>query len=64
MSCRFVQLSDTLDDDYYDDYLMTTSHSNQMQSYQRDQAQDFVIRFDLKGKHVREMGCGDGNYLD
>ncbi|NWO96054.1 class I SAM-dependent methyltransferase, partial [Escherichia coli] len=54
----------TLDDDYYDDYLMTTSHSNQMQSYQRDQAQDFVIRFDLKGKHVREMGCGDGNYLD
>jgi SAM-dependent methyltransferase len=63
-SCNFVQLLDTLEDDYYDDYLMTTSHSRQMQDYQRDQAADFVTRFNLKGKRVNEMGCGDGNYLD
>lgn len=62
-SCHFVQLCDTLSEDYYEDYLMTTSHSGQMQNYQRDQARDFVSRFDLRGKHVREMGCGDGNFL-
>lgn len=63
-SCRFVQLLDVLEDDYYDDYLMTTSHSRQMQDYQRDQARDFVTRFGLEGRHVKEMGCGDGSYLD
>ncbi|HEX8414411.1 MAG TPA: class I SAM-dependent methyltransferase [Sphingomicrobium sp.] len=63
-SCRFVQLLDVLEDDYYDDYLMTTSHSRQMQDYQRDQARDFVIRFGLEGRHIKEMGCGDGSYLD
>lgn len=63
-SCRFVQLLDVLEDDYYDDYLMTTSHSRQMQEYQGDQARDFVTRFGLEGRHVKEMGCGDGSYLD
>lgn len=61
--CGFVQLPPVLDSDYYDDYLMTTSHSLQMRDYQDDQAKDFVERFDLQGKHVNEMGCGDGNYL-
>jgi len=61
--CGFVQLPPVLDSDYYDDYLMTTSHSLQMREYQDDQAKDFVERFGLKGKHVKEMGCGDGNYL-
>lgn len=64
LDCNFVQLLDKLDEDYYDDYLMTTSHSSQMQSYQQSQARDFIVRFGLRGKHIREMGCGDGNYLD
>ena len=63
-SCDFVHLNDVLEDDYYDDYLMTTSHSHQMQSYQREQAADFISRFGLQGKRVKEMGCGDGSYLD
>lgn len=63
-TCRFVQLLDVLEDDYYDDYLMTTSHSRQMQDYQCDQARDFVTRFGLAGRHIKEMGCGDGSYLD
>lgn len=62
-SCGFVQIHPVLDDDYYDDYLMTTSHSQQMQDFQWEQASDFVNRFGLAGKTVKEMGCGDGNYL-
>jgi len=62
-SCGFVQIYPVLEDGYYDDYLMTTSHSRQMQEFQRDQALDFITRFDLSGKSIKEMGCGDGNYL-
>jgi len=62
--CGFVQIDPLLDDEYYDDYLMTTTHSRQMQEYQARQARDFVQRFELTGKSVKEMGCGDGSYLD
>jgi len=62
--CGFVQIEPLLDDAYYDDYLMTTTHSRQMQEYQARQARDFVQRFGLAGKSVKEMGCGDGSYLD
>ncbi len=62
--CGFVQLPPVLDDAYYDDYLMGTTHSEQMQVYQRRQAADLVSRFGLAGKKVIEFGCGDGNFLD
>lgn len=62
--CGFVQIEPLLEDAYYDDYLMTTTHSRQMQDYQARQARDFVQRFGLVGKAVKEMGCGDGSYLD
>jgi SAM-dependent methyltransferase len=62
--CGFVQIPPVLDDAYYDDYLMATTHSAQMQSYQARQAADFVTRFGLAGKNVLEAGCGDGNFLD
>ncbi|MDE3023713.1 MAG: hypothetical protein KGI54_18005, partial [Pseudomonadota bacterium] len=58
--CGFVQLKPGLDSDYYDDYLMATSHSMQMQEYQRHQASDYVNRFNLVGQQVIEIGCGDG----
>jgi len=61
--CGFVQLPPLLDDEYYDDYMMVATHSAQMQSFQADQARDFVTRFGLTGKSVVEIGCGDGNYL-
>lgn len=61
--CGLVQLTEQLESDYYDDYLMTTAHSPQMQEYQRSQAQAFVARFSLLSKRVIEIGCGDGNYL-
>lgn len=62
-SCGMVQLADILESDFYDDYVMTVSHSPQMASYQRTQAADFVSKFKLEGKRVMEVGCGDGFYL-
>ena len=62
--CGFMQLEPLLEQAYYDDYLMTATHSPQMQEYQARQARDFVQRFDLMGKVVKEIGCGDGSYLD
>lgn len=63
-TCGFVQLPPVLDDNYYDDYIMAATHSSQMQKYQKTQATEFVSRFDLQGKKVIEVGCGDGNFLN
>lgn len=63
-TCGFVQLPPVLDENYYDDYIMAATHSSQMQKYQQKQATDFVSRFDLQGKKVIEVGCGDGNFLN
>ena len=61
--CGLVQLDEPPADGYYDDYLMTVSHSPQMRAFQRAQAKRLVERFGLAGKRVLEVGCGDGNYL-
>ncbi|HWI73012.1 MAG TPA: methyltransferase domain-containing protein [Baekduia sp.] len=61
--CRHVQLAEDPEPTYYDEYLMTVSHSAQMRAYQREQAAAFVQRFGLTGRRVIEVGCGDGNYL-
>ena len=63
-ACGFVQLSDTLDPAFYDDYVMTVSHAATMQAFQSEQARCFVERFGLSERRVLEVGCGDGNYLD
>ncbi len=63
-SCGFVQLAQTLETTYYDDYLMTATHSPQMQEYQAQQANEFVDGFNLRGKKIIEVGCGDGNFLN
>jgi SAM-dependent methyltransferase len=62
--CGFVQIQPILGEEYYDDYMMVASHSKQMQEYQGRQAAEFVARFQLAGKSVKEIGCGDGSYLD
>ena len=62
--CGFVQLSPMLDDEYYDDYLMTATHSSQMQAFQREQAETFIRSFGLVGRPVIEVGSGDGSYLN
>ena len=61
--CGFVQLTDNLGDQFYDDYLMTTSHSLQMRQFQQQQASNFVARYGLQSKRVVDVGCGDGSYM-
>lgn len=61
--CGLVQIDPLLDQDYYDDYMMLATHSPQVQAYQGRQSKEFVDRFDLRGKCVKEIGCGDGSYL-
>jgi SAM-dependent methyltransferase len=59
-----VQLTQQLHETFYDDYLMTVTHSSTMQEFQRQQAEEFVDRFQLREKRVIELGCGDGNYME
>ena len=61
--CRHVQLARDPEPAYYEDYLMTVSHSPQMRAFQQRQAEDLVSLFGLAGRRVIEVGCGDGNYL-
>jgi SAM-dependent methyltransferase len=63
-ACGFIQLTETLDPAFYDEYVMTVSHAVTMQTFQSQQAREFVERFALQGRSVLEVGCGDGNYLD
>jgi SAM-dependent methyltransferase len=62
--CGFVQVDPLLEDFYYDDYMMLATHSPQVQDYQERQSRQFVEKFNLMGKLVKEIGCGDGSYLD
>lgn len=61
--CGHVQLLVDPEESYYDEYVMTVSHSAQMREFQREQAHAFVTRFGLAGRRVVEVGCGDGHYL-
>lgn len=61
--CGFVHIDPQLQDDYYDDYLMATTHSLQMQEYQRNQASELISKFELVGKKIKDVGCGDGSFM-
>ncbi len=61
-ACGHVQLAEQLEDDYYEEYLMTHSHARKMREFQQKQARAFVDHFGLKGKRVFEAGCGDGQF--
>jgi len=58
--CGHVQLAEQLEDDFYEDYLMTHSHAKKMQEFQRKQLSTFVEHFRLQTARVFEAGCGDG----
>lgn len=62
-ACGHVQLPEEIETGFYDDYLMTVSHSAQMRAFQRAQAERLVERFALRGRRVIEVGAGDGHYL-
>jgi 2-polyprenyl-3-methyl-5-hydroxy-6-metoxy-1,4-benzoquinol methylase len=62
LQCGHVQLSEELENNYYEDYLMTHSHAKKMQEFQQKQATSFVDHFGLHGKKVFEAGAGDGQF--
>jgi 2-polyprenyl-3-methyl-5-hydroxy-6-metoxy-1,4-benzoquinol methylase len=61
-NCSHVQLLDQLEEDFYEEYLMSHSHAKKMQLFQRKQAADFIQNFGLKGGMFFEAGCGDGQF--
>lgn len=61
--CHHVQIEKDMPQEFYEDYIMTVSHSKKMSDFQLDQADFFVKKFNLKDKSVLEVGCGDGNFL-
>jgi len=64
--CDMVQIDpDTLEHDaYFEDYLMSRSCTELYVRYDTGLAEDFVGRFDLEGKRVVEIGCGDGFFAE
>jgi len=62
--CNHIQISEDMPQSFYDEYVMTVSHSKKMNDFQNEQADFFISRFNLAGKKVLEVGCGDGNFLE
>lgn len=60
--CTMVQLSDKnyVISDYYDDYIMSRTHSTFSKKYQNSLAKMFIDQFNLKNKSIVDIGCGDG----
>ena len=63
-ACGFVSVPAKLDEDYYADYVNVPSLSLQARDFQAQQAREFVEQFELWGRTVLEVGCGDGYFLD
>lgn len=49
---------------YYREVIRTNAFSTAMQAFRAKFLHDFVSRFELKGKSILEIGCGNGEYLD
>src|SRR5438067_1890937 len=62
--CHHVQISKDMPQEFYQDYIMTVSHSKKMNDFQIEQAEFVIKKFNLKNKTVLEVGCGDGNFLN
>ncbi|MBT3332746.1 MAG: methyltransferase domain-containing protein [Rhodospirillaceae bacterium] len=62
--CGFVQLTSYLGDEFYADYEMGCSFSPNYHHYLATLSMDFLAHFDLNGKKLLEVGCGDGAFLD
>lgn len=61
--CHHIQISEDMPQHFYEEYIMTVSHSPKMNNFQKEQAVFFIDKFKLKNKNILEVGCGDGNFL-
>ena len=63
IGCGLVQAPQQLGDNYYDDYLMSTTFSIQLREYLDGLVGEFVNRYKLHNAHVLDVGCGDGAFM-
>lgn len=61
--CGLVQSPVNLSNDYYDDYLMTTSFSKKLQDYLDGLVSQFLEEYGPKVRKVIDVGCGDGAFM-
>ena len=61
--CGDLQSPMNLVTDYYDDYLMSTTFSQQLMDYLDALVEEFVVRFDLAQARVIDIGSGDGAFM-
>lgn len=64
--CGMVQLHEDSypEDGYYDDYLMGTSFLEKHQRYNSWFVKILLEKYDLNGKVVLDVGCGDGYFVE
>jgi C-methyltransferase len=61
--CGFIHLSkSSLPSDFYRKYDKSAVHSEKMRAYQDELARELARDYDLSGKAVLEVGCGDGYF--
>lgn len=65
-----IYIKNTIQRDYYEDYVMTNSYSNQIQKLQARQLNKLIKIYKegggditIKPKSLVEIGCGDGSFL-
>jgi SAM-dependent methyltransferase len=61
-SCGHYQIPDVNSPLYYDDFMLTGSHSPKMQDLQREQARTLSSLSPRKDLFI-DVGCGDGSFL-
>jgi SAM-dependent methyltransferase len=62
-NCGLVQAPVQLSDHYYDDYLMSTTFSQQLADYLDDLVEEFVNTYGLHHARVLDVGAGDGAFM-
>jgi len=60
--CGLVQLNNE-PVHYYREVIRAAGLSSEMTSFRKQQFTDWIDRYDLSGKRVLEVGCGQGEYL-
>lgn len=60
--CGHYQIAYINPESYYDEYVMTVSHSPKIQSLQGDQATK-LFSYAVNNDNFIEIGCGDGSFL-
>ena len=61
--CGLVQAPVSLESTYYDDYLMSTTFSTQLQTYLDGLVEEIVTQYQLENASVLDVGCGDGAFM-